>query len=212
MAAAAVSAVRLYGVTAAHGHHGSFTVDTGVVAFRELAAIVADAPYETAADLGLEDYRRVVESVFRQQALVPAPPGVVFRSRDVLAQWLELHYFTLLDALAFIEDRAVARVSVVPEPPAAPGAEAGAAEGSDERAEEVLHDALRLLRRHAAATVTLGPNGGGHPTAASFLVDRSRWEVFTELVREESGRVDGYALALTGPWPPYDFIRMQFSN
>ena len=201
-----MSAVRLYGVTAAHGHRGNFTADTGVVTFRDLAAIVAVAPYELAGDLGLEDYRKVVESVFRQQALVPAPPGVVFRSRDVLAQWLELHYFTLLDALSFVEDRVVARVSVARD---AAGDEAAIV---DEQREVVLHDALRLLRRHAAATVTLGPDGGGHPTAASFLVDRSRWEVFAELVREESNRHDGFALALSGPWPPYDFIRMQFSN
>ena len=201
-----MSAVRLYGVTAAHGHRGNFTAETGVVTFRDLAAIVAAAPYELAGGPGLEDYRKVVESVFRQQALVPAPPGVVFRSRDVLAQWLELHYFTLLDALSFVEDRAVARVSVARE------AAGDATAAIDEQGEVVLHDALRLLRRHAAATVTLGPDGGGHPTAASFLVDRSRWEVFAELVREESNRHDGFALALSGPWPPYDFIRMQFSN
>lgn len=205
MSAAVGGGVRLYGVTAAHGHRGNFTADTDVVVFRDLAAIVAPAPYAPVADLGLEDYRRVVESVFRQQALVPAPPGVVFRSRDVLAQWLELHYFTLLDALSFVEDRAVARISVV--------RDAGeAVEVTDDDGDAVLHDALRLLRRHAAATVTLGPEGGGRPTAASFLVERSRWEVFTELVREESGRHDGFAIALTGPWPPYDFIRMQFSN
>jgi hypothetical protein len=200
-----VSAVRLYGVTAAHGHRGNFTAGTEVVAFRDLAAIVAPAPYQSPSDPGLEDYRRVVESVFRQQALVPAPPGVVFRTRDVLAQWLELHYFTLLDALSFVEDRAVARISVVRDA-------SEEVEATDEQGEEVLHEALRLLRRHAAATVTLGPDGGGRPTAASFLVERGRWEVFAELVREESSRHDGFALALSGPWPPYDFIRMQFSN
>ena len=201
-----MSAVQLFGVTAVHGHRGAFAPGTDLVVFRDLAAVVADGPYAPPADQGLSDYRRVVESVFRQQAVLPAPPGVVFRSRDVLTQWLELHYFTLLDALAYVEDRAVARVVVTRD-----GTEPSA-EAKDEALEGVMRDVLRVLRRHAVATLAVGAESAGHPTAASFLVERTRWDVFMEVVAQESDRLPEFALVLSGPWPPYDFVRMQFTN
>ena len=217
-----MSGVQLFGVTGAHGYRGLFGPGVEVVAFRDLAALVVDAP-GSEAGVGLRVYREVVESVFREQAVLPAPPGVIFRDRGVLAQWMELHYFTLLDALAYVEDRAVARVAVavadrppVASPtPAGTGAAAGNGEGEGEGGREesdaVLRDVLRVLRRHAVATLPIGGDGG-RVAAASFLVERARWELFAEVVAEESDRLTDHALRLTGPWPPYDFVRMQFTN
>ena len=204
-----MSGVRLYAVAAAPGSVGPPVRDGGAVVYRDVAAIVADgAPGPGAPPVvDLADYRRVVESVFRERAVLPAPPGTVFRSRDLVAQWLELHYFALLDALAFVEDRAVARVSVSREGHA-PGREAT----MDEGAETVLQDALRALRRQAVAALAVGTDGAGHVTAMSFLVERAAWEGFVVLVRHESARLSDFALAVSGPWPPYDFVRMQFGG
>jgi hypothetical protein len=213
-----VSAVQLFAVTASHGHRGTFGRASDVVVFRDLAAIVKDVPYAAPGAGALRHYREVVESVFREQAVLPAPPGVVFRDRDVLTQWMELHYFTLLDALAYVEDRAVARVVVTPaEPSDAPDADpadgpgGGSAVAKREASEAVLRDALSALRRHAVATLPVGGDGG-HAAATSFLVERARWAQFTELVAQENGRLGDHALRLSGPWPPYDFVRMQFTN
>jgi hypothetical protein len=223
-----VSAVQLFAVTGAHGHQGRVGRLAEVVAFRDLAAVVADAPYAVPGLEGLPVYRDVVESVFREQAVLPAPPGVVFRDRDVLMQWMELHYFTLLDALAFVEDRAVARVAVAPvvpavPVPAGPGPAAEPAEpaepagGAEEEAarreasEAVLRDALRVLRRHAVASIAVGGDGS-YAAAASFLVERTRWDLFAGVVRQENERLTDFSLRLSGPWPPYDFVRMQFTN
>jgi hypothetical protein len=211
-----VSGLQLFAVTSAHGHRALFGPRVEVVAFRDLAALVAVAP---GADegAGLRVYREVVESVFREQAVLPAPPGVIFRDRGVLAQWMELHYFTLLDALAYVEDRAVARVAVaVADPPPVadpPGADAGSGEPEARReaSDAVLRDVLRVLRRHAVATLPIGGDAG-RMAAASFLVERARWELFAEVVAEENDRLTGHALRLTGPWPPYDFVQMQFTN
>lgn len=211
-----MNAVRLYGVTTSHGRSLTFAAGTEILSFRDVAAIVAGARYEAAAEPALDDYRRVVESVFRQQAVVPAPPGVVFRTREVLEQWLELHYFTLLDALSFVEDRAVARVRVVArergESSDGDGNKEKGEGGDDDSAERALQDALRVLRRHATATLSLPGEDEHQPPTASFLVDRARWEVFVEMAREEGDRLSGFELDLTGPWPPYDFIQMQFTN
>ena len=207
-----MSAVRLYAVAATHGTGLPRVRGTEAVAFRDLVAVVAPAPAGVESGVGappadLADYRRVVESVFRERGALPAPPGVVFRSRDLLAQWLELHYFTLLDALAFVEDRAVARVAIGRD-----GHRPGEEATMDEAAETVLQDALRVLRRQAVAAVAAGTDGSGHVTAMSFLVERAGWDAFAALAERERGRLADFTFALSGPWPPYDFVRMQFDS
>ncbi len=184
------------------------TAESELVVFRDLAAVVSPCAYESPDENELPHYRRVVESVFRQQEILPAPPGIVFRSRDILVQWLELHYFTLLDALVFVEERAMARVTIQsqsqePEDSAPSG---------DEGEKNLLQDSLRILRRHAAATVGLDGEDESPRTKMSFLVKQDRWSLFADLVRTENERLTDYTLELSGPWPPYDFIRMQFSN
>ena len=205
--AAHMSSIQLFGVVATHGApEGISAAGAELVTFRDVGAVVAPAEYAPAATLDLAHYRRVVECVFRQQEILPAQPGVIFRTRDVLVQWLELHYFTLLDALAFVEERAMARVVVERRGDGLDPAEL------DEAAETVLQDALRVLRRHSVATVTFGGGDDEPATATSFLVQQERWELFTDLVRTESERLSEYRLDVSGPWPPYDFIRMQFTS
>lgn len=195
--------VQLFAVTGSHGAVGR-PPGTDLVVFRDLAAVVGPPAPGDSGDLA--HYREVVECVFRRQGLLPAPPGTVFRGEDVVSQWLELHYFTLLDALGFVEEMVAARVDVVRSPGEDP------AEGLDEAAETVLQDALRVLRRHAAATTTVLGDEERRPVAASFLVERDRWEGFEGRVAEESGRLPDFTLSLSGPWPPYDFVRMQFDS
>jgi hypothetical protein len=195
-----VSVVQLFAVTGSHG--AGPPSGTELIPFRDLAAVVGEPL--AAGDPELAHYRRVVESVFRRQAVLPAPPGTTFRDQGLVLQWLELHYFTLLEALGVVEEQVVARVTVVRAPVHEPG------EVLDEAAETVLQDALRVLRRHATASVILDGDGAGHPAAASFLVEEAQWDGFALVVQAESGRLPDFTLSLSGPWPPYDFVRMQF--
>jgi hypothetical protein len=48
--------------------------------------------------------------------------------------------------------------------------------------------------------------------SASFLVDRSRWRAFADAVAGEQHRDPELEVRLTGPWPPYDFVRLQFGG
>ena len=47
---------------------------------------------------------------------------------------------------------------------------------------------------------------------ASFLVDTQRWEAFKDTVSKEAQRQGSLDFQVTGPWPPYDFVRMQFGT
>lgn len=51
----------------------------------------------------MNDYTRVLEEVQGTATVLPAPPGTVFRSRENLTRWLELHYFTLTQTMGSIE-------------------------------------------------------------------------------------------------------------
>ena len=204
------NALRLYAITDVEHHAQSKPLDgTELLHFRDLAAVVSPADYSTAPPSGevIEQYRRIVDDVFGKAPVLPAPVGTVFRSRETLTRWLELHYVALSEALAFIEDRAVARVHVARE-------EGRAAErdtGSDVAA--AAAESLRLLRRHAVVAVPLKSEQlTGIVHSSAFLIDKELWDEFVAAVDDQRKRNPRLTLELTGPWPPFDFVRMQFGS
>jgi len=218
MAQATVTALRLYGVAAHESTAGNGLAEgTSLVQFRSLAAVVSPARYHrvTLDDDEMSQYTRVLEEVQSNAAVLPAPPGTIFRSRDSLMRWLELHYFTLTQTMSAIEGHGQARLTITKtvgiDPDNATGAEA------KESAKQLLATAsqsMRILRGHAAATVVL-PAIEGETTIvaqASFLVELDHWTAFAELVDKEDQRQTALDFQLSGPWPPYDFVRMQFGG
>jgi len=74
-------------------------------------------------------------------------------------------------------------------------------------------EALRDLRRSAVATVPLRTEQlTGIVLSAAFLVEQELWKEFASKVEEQGGRAPNIRLELTGPWPPYDFVQMQFGG
>jgi hypothetical protein len=195
------NAIRLFGITDVEHHAQAKPADgTELLAFRDLAAIIAPAEYSAAPPSGehIEQYRRIVR---------PAPVGTVFRTRDTLTRWLELHYVTLTEALSFVEDRAEARVHIC----RTDGKAAERETGSEVAA--VAADSLRALRRHAVIAVPLKSEVvTGIVLSSAFLVDKELWDDFAAAVEDQRQRNPGLDLDLSGPWPPFDFVRMQFGS
>jgi hypothetical protein len=201
----------LYGVAAVESGQAMSLVDgTTLVHYRALAAIVRPSAYTATQidDEATADYVFVLEEAFKQAAVLPAPPGTVFQSQSTLTRWLELHYFTLTEALSVVEGHAAARVSVT-----APG---NHADDSGKSFAALAAESLRLLRGQAAATVTIPKADGddeiGVVARASFLIDTQRWQAFKDTVSKEAERHGSLDFEVTGPWPPYDFVRMQFGT
>jgi hypothetical protein len=213
MAQASLNSLRVYGVAASEsGHTTSLAEGTSLVHYRALAAVVEPSSYAQ-VNLNEEEmskYLRVLDEVYAHGSVLPAPPGTVFQSQATLTYWLELHYFTLTEALATVEGHSAARVSITTtHGTQAPG-------DADKSFAALAAESLRSLRSQAAATVTLpradGDDEDGVVARASFLIDSQRWDSFQEGVSKEAKRHTALDFRVTGPWPPYDFVRMQFGG
>jgi hypothetical protein len=218
MAQATVTALKLFGVAAHESTSTSALAEgTTLVQFRSLAAVVAPSRYTRIAcdEQVMGEYTRVLEEVQSNTAVLPAPPGTIFRSRDSLMRWLELHYFTLTQTMSAIEGHGQARLTVTKtigvDPSDATGAEA---RESAKQLVATASQSMRVLRGQASATVTLPPLEGETTVVAqaSFLVELDKWNAFADLVTKEDQRQTALDFNLSGPWPPYDFVRMQFGG
>ena len=218
MAQTPVNGLRLFGVAAFDsGMHQPFAEGTTSVQFRAIAGVVAPSKYSrvTLDEKELGEYARVNEEVHANTTVLPAPPGTVFKSREGLARWLELHYFTLTQAIGSIEGHAQARLTITKTKGIDPeNATAGELKESSKQLLATASQSMRVLRGQAAATVSMPvAEEDTHIVAhASFLVDIEKWDVFAELVEKEDVRHASLDFSLTGPWPPYDFVRMQFGG
>lgn len=199
-----VEGVLLYGIIGHEAGVPARPFGVEAVPLRDVIALVRRVPYTRvdADSKEIAEYRRVIEAAFRDHSVLPLPFGTVFKSRDALTRWMEIHYVSLLEGLGFVHDRASARVRLTPSQP----------DGAPEF-ETTVFDSLRFLKRHAVAYLTMAAETDAHgaPVAdASFLVDREKWTVFSDAVREEQDRLKDVSIEHTGPWPAYDFVRLQF--
>lgn len=202
-----VNAIRLFGVTA-HDHQVQLMDGTELLTYRDLSAIVAPTEYVAVSPTGevIEQHRQIVNRAYAHAPVLPAPVGTVFRSPETVLRWLELHYVTLSEALAFVDDRAVARVHV-----RSADTDTDRTAGSDLAA--TAADAFRALRRQAVSALPLkSEHLTGIVLSSAFLVEKELWNDFVAALEEQRSINDGIRLELSGPWPPFDFVHMQFGG
>jgi Gas vesicle synthesis protein GvpL/GvpF len=201
----ALDGLRLYGVAALARADARPLVDsTSLVTLRDIGAIVRPSAYTIPPldDNEMLECERIVETVFRAQTILPAPCGTVFKSEDHVRRWLELNYVSLVEGIHFVEGRCEARVHTT------------AAVGEDGELPDVDCDSLatesfRSLRKYAVAALPLRCDEGRLMSSA-FLVDRSEYSDFEHRVKEQAKAAAVLRFQLTGPWPPYDFVRLDF--
>jgi hypothetical protein len=205
-------AIQIHAVTPTETGAGPLALIEGTrsVVFRDLAAIVTDREKFALAEDDVQMVRAhqaIVDAVFKRQVVLPTPPGVLFRTEHVLTRWMELHYVALNDGLTFVSDRSAARVHVC----RAGGSKEDAETGTD--LAEVAGDVFRDLRRRAVASVPLTiERVTGITLSGAFLVERELWKEFNRTVLEAQTANPKLNIELTGPWAPYDFVRMQVGD
>jgi hypothetical protein len=166
---------------------------------RDLAALVRPAPFRVPV-LDREfllAHQEAVEQVMRRDSILPAPAGVLFRDRRALLRFMEDQYSALNEGLAFVENHWELRLHITP---------AGQGE-PDPEAFEIAGRLYTELRRTVRAAIPF-PRTGRRLLSAAFLVDRGSWVHFVERAEDLGSAHPELVVDVTGPWPPYDFVKM----
>jgi hypothetical protein len=197
-------ALRLFGVTVNDAHTAQAKVgDIEAVAVRDLVAICRETDHRASApsEEAVRTHASVIAAYAAAGPILPAPVGVVFRTADSVRRWLELHFSTLTEAMSFVENRVGGRVHVFPR-----------AEPASDDGDLVTRatESLRALRRSAVATVPLPQTAMPEALqSAAFLVELELWKDFAAEVEAQGKVASTLRFEVTGPFPPYDFVRMQ---
>jgi hypothetical protein len=202
-------ALNLFGVTVNDAHTASVHVDDiQTITVRDLAAICGTTEYRELAidDAAIGHHRDVISAYALRGPVLPAPTGVVFKSQEALLSWLELHSGALSEALSFVENRVAGRVHISRN--TTQDAQVAAVD-----IDGVAAESLRVLRTAAVATLPLrADRSAGIVMTAAFLVEQDLWGQFKAEVDALAKRSTGVTFAVTGPWPPYDFVQMQLGS
>ena len=202
-------ALTLFGVTVNDAHTAHVHVDDiETITVRDLAAICGSTDYRAPAidDDVIRQHRDVIAAFALRGPVLPAPAGVVFRSQEAVLSWLELHSGALSEALSFVENRIAARVHIS-------RANTGDAQVANVDVDGAAAESLRVLRTAAVATLPMrADRSAGVVLTAAFLIEQDLWEQFAAEVDALAKRTTGVTFALSGPWPPFDFVQMQLES
>lgn len=199
----------LHGVVRARGHERALAKlkgtagDDDLIEHRGMAALVRAVPYRVAdwnREL-IQQHSATIERAMRRATIVPVPYGIVFRDREHILDFLEDQHVAFDEALSFLDGTFEMRLHIQPS-----GRQPDVSEGdlADQAA-----SFYTALRRRSRAAFTL-PAEGRRVLSAAFLVSRADWVSFVEYADELDADHPEFQFDLTGPWPPYDFVRVAF--
>jgi len=198
-------ALYLYGIVRARSWRGRRVTrrageDLIRVRFRDLEALVRAVPYALppSGEDQLREHQRVADAAMHRGAIVPFPYGVIFRSRRQLIRMLQDQYLVIDDALSFLDGTWEMRVHVSASAPPEAGVELG----------DLAMECYAELRRHARAAVPLREPESKRLLTAAFLVERAAWVEFVARAEDLGSVHPQLSFDVTGPWPPYDFVRI----
>jgi hypothetical protein len=192
----------LYGVVRARAWRGRERRRDGSVQrvrYRDLEALVRDVPFVLPTDntRSIDEHQRIVEMVMRRTTILPAPFGIVFKGRRQLIKMMQEQYLVLDEGLSLLDGHWELRLHI-----------SGAAVGEAHiELSDVAMNVYAELRHYARAAVPF-PKEGNKLVSAAFLVDRTTWVEFIERIEDFNSHHPGLSFDVTGPWPPYDFVRI----
>lgn len=168
------------------------------VRYRDLEALVRSVPFSM-PDLDQErvqEHQRVIWNASQRDTVLPAPCGVVFRGRRSVIRFLQEQYIALDEGLSLVEGHWELRLHLKP-----------AIQEMRSQAAEAALQVYSELRRFSRSAFPFA-HGEDNVLSAAFLVNRGSWLQFMDHAEELGHQHSDLIFDVTGPWPPYDFIRM----
>ena len=174
-----------------------------LIEHRGLAALVRAVEYRLPEwdRERLREHSAAVERAMRRTTIVPAPYGIVFRGRDQVVEFLTDQNVALDEVLNFFDGTFEMRLHIQPS-----GKRPDISESVQADRAASFYTALR---RRSRAAFTL-PTSGKRLLSGAFLVGRADWVHFVEYADQLDADHPEFLFDLTGPWPPYDFVKMAF--
>jgi hypothetical protein len=192
----------LYGIVRARAWRGRERRRDGAVQrvrYRDLEALVRDVPFVMPTDStrSVDEHQRIVEMVMRRTTILPAPFGIVFKGRRQLIRILQEQYLVFDEGLSLLDGHWELRLHI-----------SGEAVGDAQvELSDLAMSVYAELRHYARAAVPF-PKEGKRLVSCAFLVDRTTWVEFIERIEDYNTHHPGLSFDVTGPWPPYDFVRI----
>jgi hypothetical protein len=192
----------LYGIVRARAWRGRERRREGAVQrvrYRDLEALVRSVPFVIPSDntRSIDEHQRIVEMVMRRTTILPAPFGIVFKSRRDLIKLMQDQYLVLDEGLSLLDGHWELRLHI----------DANAVGEVEDELSDVAMSIYSELRHFARAAVPF-PKEGDRLASAAFLVDRTTWVEFVERIEDYGAHHPSLTFDVTGPWPPYDFVRL----
>jgi hypothetical protein len=192
----------LYGVVRARAWRGRERRRDGAVQrvrYRDLEALVREVPFVLPGESGraVDEHQRTVEMVMRRTTVLPAPFGIVFRGRRQLIKMMQDQYLVLDEGLSLLDGHWELRLHIM----------TTAVGDTEDNLGDLAMTIYSELRRFARAAVPF-PSDARRLVSAAFLVDRTTWVEFIERIEDFDSQYPELGFDVTGPWPPYDFVRV----
>ena len=199
---AAETGLYFYGIVRARAWRGRERRREGAVQrvrYRDMEALVRPVPFVVPTDnmRSVDEHQRIVEMVMRRTTILPAPFGIVFKSRRDLIKLMQDQYLVLDEGLSLLDGHWELRLHI-----------SGSANGETEAELSDVAVSIYAELRHFARAAVPFPKEGKRLASAAFLVDRTTWVEFVERIEDFGARHTNLSFDVTGPWPPYDFVRI----
>lgn len=168
------------------------------IRYRDLEALVRSVPFsmpDVDSEL-VQEHQRVIWGASQRDTVLPGPCGIVFRGRRAVIRFLQEQYIPLDEGISLVEGHWELRLHLKPT----------VQEERSEAAEAALH-VYSELRRFSRSAFPFA-HEDEHVLSAAFLVNRGSWLQFMDHAEELGRRHTDLVFDVTGPWPPYDFVRM----
>lgn len=171
------------------------------ISFMRIAALVSPYPslYPLLEEKEAMQHAKILNEIAEKITVIPTAYGTVFKSRDVLEKVLLKSHGAIITAFALIGGKIELGVKVVKQQ-------------ADEIPKEIIKEILDLLNKSSVKCAEGNKFSERLLLNYSFLVEKNKFNEFSEKIAELESKHKKLKFLFTGPWPPYSFIDIKIKG